>query len=56
MTITPGKEHLKKGLHIVSIVEGVKGLLVLVVGFGLLEFIRRKTFIWQQSKLSRAST
>ena len=36
-----GKKHLKKGLHIVAFLEGAKGLLVLVVGFGLLEFIHK---------------
>ena len=35
------KEHLKNGLRIVSLFEGAKGLLVLIVGFGLLEFIHK---------------
>lgn len=41
MTKAARNEHLKKGLHIVSIFEGAKGLLVLLVGFGLLEFIHK---------------
>ncbi len=35
------KGHAVRGIHIVSFFEGVKGLLVLLVGFGLLEFIHR---------------
>ena len=35
------KERLKDGLRIVSLFEGAKGLLVLLVGFGLLEFIHK---------------
>jgi uncharacterized membrane protein (DUF2068 family) len=33
------KEHLTSGIRIVSFFEGAKGLLVLFVGFGILEFI-----------------
>jgi len=33
--------EIGKGLHIVSLFEGAKGLLVLLVGFGLLEFIHK---------------
>ncbi|MDA8084925.1 MAG: DUF2127 domain-containing protein [Nitrospiraceae bacterium] len=33
--------EIKKGLHIVAIFEGAKGLLVLLLGFGLLELIHR---------------
>ena len=35
------KEHVTSGVRIVSLFEGVKGLLVLFVGFGLLEFIHK---------------
>jgi len=35
------KERLQKGLRIVSVVEGAKGLLVLFVGFGLLELLHK---------------
>ncbi len=35
-----GKSHLQ-GLHIVALLEGAKGLLVLVVGFELLSFIHK---------------
>jgi len=35
------KEHLTSGVRIVSLFEGAKGLLVLFVGFGLLEFIHK---------------
>lgn len=35
-----GKSHLR-GLHIVALLEGAKGLLVLVVGFELLSFIHK---------------
>lgn len=35
------EERLKKGLHLVALFEGAKGLLVLLVGFGLLEFIHK---------------
>lgn len=41
MVIATKKEHLKKGLHIVSVFEGAKGLIVLFVGLGLLEFIHK---------------
>src|SRR5512135_1330617 len=33
--------EIRKGLHIVSLFEGAKGLLVLLVGFALLEFIHK---------------
>ena len=35
-----GKTHAR-GLHIVALFEGAKGLLVLLVGFGLLSFIHK---------------
>lgn len=35
------KEPHARGLHIVALFEGAKGLLVLVVGFGLLSFIHK---------------
>ncbi len=35
------KEHAIRGIRIVSIFEGAKGLLVLLVGLGLLEFIHK---------------
>ena len=36
----PGKTHTR-GLHIVALFEGAKGLLVLVVGCGLLSFVHK---------------
>jgi hypothetical protein len=33
--------EIRKGLHIVSLFEGAKGLLVLLVGFALLELIHK---------------
>ena len=36
----PGKTH-SRGLHVVALFEGAKGLLVLVVGCGLLSFIHK---------------
>ena len=36
----PGKSHAR-GLHIVALFEGAKGLLVLIAGFGLLSFIHK---------------
>jgi len=36
----PGKSH-SRGLHVVALFEGAKGVLVLVVGFGLLSFIHK---------------
>lgn len=33
--------EIKRGLHIVCLFEGAKGLLVLLVGFGLFEFIHK---------------
>ena len=36
----PGKSHVR-GLHVVALFEGAKGLLVLVAGFGLLSFIHK---------------
>jgi len=36
----PGKPH-SRGLHVVALFEGAKGVLVLVVGFGLLSFIHK---------------
>jgi len=35
------KEHLTSGVRIVSLFEGAKGLLVLLAGVGLLEFIHK---------------
>lgn len=35
------KEHSKSGIRIVALFEGTKGLLVLLVGFGLLELIHK---------------
>ena len=35
------KEHTIRGIRIVSFFEGAKGLLVLLVGLGLLEFIHK---------------
>jgi hypothetical protein len=35
------KEHLTRGVRIVSLFEGAKGLLVVFVGFGLLEFLHK---------------
>ena len=35
-----GKQHAR-GLHLVALFEGAKGLLVLLVGFGLLKFIHK---------------
>jgi len=35
------KEHSKRGIRIVALFEGTKGLLVLLVGFGLLELIHK---------------
>lgn len=35
------KDHLTKGIRVVSLFEGAKGLLVLLVGLGLLEFIHK---------------
>lgn len=37
----PAKSPHTRGLHIVALFEGAKGLLVLVVGFGLLSFIHK---------------
>jgi len=37
---SPGKPH-SRGLHVVALFEGAKGLLVLVAGFGLLSFIHK---------------
>jgi uncharacterized membrane protein (DUF2068 family) len=36
----PGKSHAR-GLHVVALFEGGKGLLVLIAGFGLLSFIHK---------------
>jgi len=36
-----GKNHSAKGLRVVALFEGAKGLLVLLVGFGLLELIHK---------------
>jgi len=36
-----GNVNLARGIRIVSLFEGAKGLLVLFVGFGLLEFIHK---------------
>lgn len=41
MAIVKGKEHLTRGIRIVAFFEGAKGLLVLFVGFGLLELIHK---------------
>ena len=38
--ITNSKPH-SKGLHIVALFEGLKGVLVLLVGFGLLSFLHK---------------
>jgi len=35
------KEHSKRGIRIVAVFEAVKGLLVLVAGFGVLAFIHK---------------
>ena len=35
------KKHLQRGIRIVAFFEGAKGLLVLLVGLGLLEFIHK---------------
>ena len=37
----PTKKPHSRGLHIVALFEGAKGLLVLVAGFGLLSFIHK---------------
>jgi uncharacterized membrane protein (DUF2068 family) len=37
----PVQKPHARGLHIVALFEGAKGLLVLIVGFGLLSFIHR---------------
>jgi uncharacterized membrane protein (DUF2068 family) len=36
-----GRKPHARGLHIVALFEGAKGLLVLIVGFGLLSFIHK---------------
>lgn len=36
-----GRSSHTRGLHVVALFEGAKGLLVLVVGFGLLSFIHK---------------
>ena len=37
----PAKDSHARGLHIVALFEGAKGLLVLIAGFGLLSFIHQ---------------
>ncbi len=39
------REHVKGGLHVISIIEAIKGLLILLVGFGLLEFIHQDLYL-----------
>lgn len=41
MFTTEKNKSSKRGIRIVSLFEGAKGLLVLLVGFGLLEFIHK---------------
>ena len=41
MAMLRRKEDSKNGVRIVSLFEGAKGLLVLLVGFGLLEYIHK---------------
>jgi uncharacterized membrane protein (DUF2068 family) len=38
---TADRDSLTKGLHLVALFEGTKGVLVLMVGFGLLEFVHK---------------
>jgi len=37
----PGRKPHSRGLHIIALFEGAKGLLVLLAGFGLLTFVHR---------------
>ena len=37
----PARKPHSRGLHVVALFEGTKGLLVLVVGFGILSFIHK---------------
>ncbi len=39
-----GKNHLKSGLRVVALFEAAKGLLVVLVGFGLLTFIHNDLY------------
>jgi len=48
MTNLKRKEHAARGIHIVSIFEGAKGLLVLLVGLGLLEFIHKDLHLFAE--------
>jgi len=41
MAIVKGKDDLAKGVRIVALFEGAKGLLVLLVGFGLLDLVHK---------------
>jgi len=41
MTLIKEKEHSTNGIRAVALFEGTKGLLVLLVGFGLLELIHK---------------
>ncbi len=36
-----GSRHRSRGIHVVALFEGLKGMLVLLTGFGLLAFIHR---------------
>jgi uncharacterized membrane protein (DUF2068 family) len=38
-------EHVKGGLHVISIIEATKGLLILLAGFGLLEFMHQDIYL-----------
>jgi uncharacterized membrane protein (DUF2068 family) len=41
MTLIKEKGHLTKGIRVIALFEGAKGLLVMLVGFGLLELVHR---------------
>ena len=41
MAIVKEEEYSRKGIRVVALFEGTKGLLVLLVGFGLLELIHK---------------
>ena len=39
------REHIKGGLRVISIIEAIKGILILLAGFGLLEFMHTDVYL-----------